>query len=53
MIKKTKTTQYGPNTGIIPRPIAVEREMPSFRMIPRPVDPTRRKLGKMCDKCSK
>jgi hypothetical protein len=47
-----KKTNYGPSTGFVP-PKSVEKEMPDYKVIPIPKDPTRMKLlGKKCDKCS-
>ena len=48
MMKRLNRTQYGANTGIVPRPLKIEKEEPSFKMVvkkyPKPTDPTRKKL---------
>jgi hypothetical protein len=51
MIKKTN---YGQNTGFNPpKPRSVEKEEQGYKVILIPKDPTRMKLVKTCDKCSK
>ena len=34
---------YGANTGFVP-PKVIERESPNYKVIPKPTDPTRRKI---------